>query len=311
MKVYPLIPLLVLLLTARCNTKTTPKEATAPTVPSAEPTQIVAIGRVEPESKITAIGTQVGGLIRHIYVHAGDSVIKGQPLIELVHDYEDALLAQSVSKLATQQAEIENVQAQLNSVKIKNQNLKVKLQRIKNMYAQDAETRQNMDNAQTDYDQSLADIERYTALLNSAQKTLAQYQTDINVVKTQIDQKIVRSPQDGLILNMDLTEGSSISVEKSLFDFAPASPLTVLCEVDELYYDKVKKGQTAFIRNQGMSEKIAEGEVIFLSPYIKKKSIFSDDSSNMEDRRVREVRILIRGHPKLLFNSRVEAVIQI
>jgi multidrug resistance efflux pump len=311
MKVHHLIPILALILTAGCNNKTASNEAKAITAANAQPTQIVAIGRVEPESKITAIGAQVGGLIRHIYIHAGDSVIKGQPLIELVHDYEDALLAQSLSKLATQHAEIENVSAQLNSVKIKNQNLKVKLQRIKNMYAQDADTKQNVDNAQTDYDQSLADIDRYTALLNSAQKTLAQYQTDINVVKAQIDQKTVRAPGDGLILNMDLTEGSSVSVEKSLFDFAPASPLTVLCEVDELYYDKVKKGQPAYIRNQGMSERIAEGEVIFLSPYIRKKSIFSDDSNNMEDRRVREVRILIKGHPKLLFNSRVEAVIQI
>ena len=307
--IYPVLILLMLIY--GCNNKPAASNNTAANTVNTEPTKIIAIGRVEPESKITAIGSEASGIIKKIYIHAGDTVKKGQVLVELVHDYELALLAQAKSKLATQQAEIANVTAQLSSVKIKTENLKVKLARIKNMYAQDADTKQNMDNAQTEYDQSLADIERYTALLNSAKKTLTQYEVDIDLVKAQIEQKITKAPGDGVVLNMDLTEGSTVTMEKSLFDFAPVSPLTVLCEVDELYYDKVKTGQTAYIRNQGMNEKLAEGEVIFLSPYIKKKSIFSDDSNNMEDRRVREVRILLKGHPKLLFNSRVEAVIQL
>lgn len=307
--IYPTIILLLLL--CSCNNKPANKEAAPTTIATNVPDKIIAIGRVEPQAKITAIGSQAGGIIKKIYVQAGDTVKKGQTLVELVHDYEDALLLQAVSKLATQKAEIENATAQLLSVKIKSQNLKTKLERIKNMVAQDADTKQNQDNAQTDYDQSVADIERYNSIVNSSTKTLAQFQTDINVVKAQIEQKMINAPADGMVLNMDFTEGASVSAQKGLFDFAPVSPLTVLCEVDELYYDKVKIGQSAYIRNQGMSEKLAEGEIIFLSPYIKKKSLFSDDSNNMEDRRVREVRILLKGHPKLLFNSRVEAVINI
>jgi hypothetical protein len=50
---------------------------------------------------------------------------------------------------------------------------------------------------------------------------------------------------------------------------------------------------------------------VYLSPYLKKKSLFSDDSANMEDRRVREVRIRLTGAANLLINSRVEAVIDL
>lgn len=275
------------------------------------PIQIVALGRVDPLARITAIGCQTGGIIRKIYIAAGDSVRKGQALIEIAHDYENALLQQAQARYATQSAEIDNVTAQLKSARIKSDNLRTRLQRIKNIYARDAETKQNLDNAQADLDQSLADIDRYNAMLVSAQKTTEQSQADINVVKAQIAQKTVLAPADGVVLNMDLTEGAAVSPDRPLFDFAPASPLTVLCEVDELYFDKVKLGQKAYIRNQGMSERLAEAEVIFLSPYIKKKSLFSDDSSNMEDRRVREVRLQVRGDAILLFNSRVEVVISI
>ncbi|MBS1595138.1 MAG: efflux RND transporter periplasmic adaptor subunit [Bacteroidetes bacterium] len=275
------------------------------------PIQIVALGRVEPLARITSIGCQTGGIIRKIYIAAGDSVRKGQTLIEIAHDYENALLQQAQARYATQSAEIDNVTAQLKSARIKSDNLRTRLQRIKNIYARDAETKQNLDNAQADLDQSLTDIDRYNSMLVSAQKTTEQSQADINVVKAQIAQKTVLAPADGVVLNMDLTEGAAVSPDRPLFDFAPASPLTVLCEVDELYFDKVKLGQKAYIRNQGMSERLAEAEVIFLSPYIKKKSLFSDDSSNMEDRRVREVRLQVRGDAILLFNSRVEVVISI
>lgn len=278
---------------------------------AAVPAQIVAQGRVEPMARITSIGCQTGGIIRKIYVAAGDSARKGQALIEITHDYEDALLQQAQARYATQGAEIDNVTAQLKAARIKSDNLRTRLQRIKNMYAQNAETKQNMDNAQAELDQSLADIDRYNAMLVSAHKTTEQSQADINVVKAQIAQKTVLAPANGVVLNMDLTEGAGVSPDRPLFDFAPASPLTVLCEVDELYFDKVKMGQKAYIRNQGMSERLAESEVIFLSPYIKKKSLFSDDSSNMEDRRVREVRLQVKGNAKLLFNSRVEVVISI
>jgi multidrug resistance efflux pump len=281
--------------------------------PTASPavTEVVAIGRVEPESKITAVGSQVNGIVKHIYVHEGDSVKKDQKIIELLHDYEDAQLLQAESKLATQKAEIDNVNAQLTSAKIKLDNLLVKLERTKRIYASDADTRQNLDNAQTEYDQALADIARYKAALSAEEAKLHERDADIAVIKAQIEQRIIKAPANGIVLNMDITEGASVNTGKGLFDFAPASPLTVLCEADELLADKIRTGQQAYIRNQGMDQKLAGGEVIFVSPNLKKKSLFSDDSGNMEDRRVREVRILLKDNTPLLFNSRVEAVINI
>jgi len=282
-----------------------------PALVSVQPVEVIAIGRVEPEDKISAMGAQINGIVKRLYVHAGDTVKKGQLLVELVHDYEDAQLLEAKSKLAAQRAEIESAKAQLSSVKIKTDNLHVKLLRTQKTVASDADTKQNLDNAQTDYDQSLADIDRYNAMLLNEQAKMDECITDIAVVQAQIEQRKITAPANGIVLNMDLTEGSAVTTSKSLFDFAPDSPLSVLCEVDELFADKVKVGQPAFIRNQGMDEKLASGDVIFVGSYLKKKSLFSDDSGNMEDRRVREVRILIKDKRQLLFNSRVEAVINI
>lgn len=229
--------------------------------------------------------------------------------MELAHDYEDAQLKQAEAKLVTQLAEIESVKAQLASAEIKADNLRNRLRRVKNMVQQGAETQQSLDNAQTDYDQAVTDIKRYNAALQSSQAQLAERKTDVSVIQSLVSQKIISAPDDGSVLNINVTEGAAVNTTRSLLDFAPNSPLTVLCEVDELFADKVKLGQKAFIRNQGAQENLAEGEVVYVSSYLSQKALFSDDSGNMEDRRVRQVRILIKSNTQLLFGARVEVII--
>jgi multidrug resistance efflux pump len=238
-------------------------------------------------------------------------VRKGQVLIEFAHDYEDAKLLQTKAKETTQKAEIQNAQAQINAAKIKSENLRKTYERTQKIFDQGAETKQVLENTKADYDQASKDVERFTASLNSAESKLNEIKADAQLAAVDIERRKVKAPADGLILTMDLTEGSAVSFEKPLFEFAPKSALAVLCEVDEMWVDKIKLGQKAIIRTQGMDDKLGEGEIVYLSPYLKKKSLFSDDSSNMEDRRVREVRVRLSGNPDLLINSRVEVVVDL
>ncbi len=232
-------------------------------------------------------------------------------LVELAHEYEDAKLAQVQSKTGSQKAEIENIQAQIAAAQIKSQNLKTKSDRLQKIFEQGAETRQNTDNAIADYNEAVKDIEGLQAALHSAESKLKETAADFRLAAADVERHLIKAPADGVILNMDLTPGSAAGIEKPLFDFAPYSPLSVLCEVDELWVDKLKLGQKAIIRAQSSDDVLAEGEVIYLSPYLSKKSLFSDDSGNMEDRRVREFRIRITNGANLLINSRVEAVIDL
>ena len=48
-----------------------------------------------------------------------------------------------------------------------------------------------------------------------------------------------------------------------------------------------------------------------MGPYLKKKSLFSEQAGDAEDRRVREVRITLKNAEKILFNTRVECVMAI
>jgi len=51
--------------------------------------------------------------------------------------------------------------------------------------------------------------------------------------------------------------------------------------------------------------------VILASPYLRKKSLFADNSANLEDRRVREVRVQLDNPENVLIGARVECIIDV
>jgi multidrug efflux pump subunit AcrA (membrane-fusion protein) len=273
--------------------------------------RVVALGRVEPEAKISPLSMDVSGVVQKIFVREGQHVQAGEPLLELAHEVENAKLALAQSKAGTQTSEIASIQASLASAKLKAQNYKERFERLQKLLQSGAETQQNTDNARTDYETAAREVERLQANLQSAQSRLVELNADTRVAQVELSKKLLRSPAAGTLLSLSPTLGASVQSGTAVADFAPDGAVTVICEVDELFVDKIQLGQKATIRPQGATETLAEGVVMTVSPYLKKKSIFSDEAGALEDRRVREVRVKLNTTANLLFNSRVECVIAV
>jgi HlyD family secretion protein len=274
-------------------------------------TKVVALGRVEPEGKIAALSLETAGVVRDIYVREGQHVESGAQLLELSHDVESARLAFAQTKSGTQGSEVEVIKASLQSAQLRAQNQKEKFERLQKIFDSGAETRQNLDNAKTDFETAQRETERLQASLQSAQSRVREFAADARVAQAEIARKTLRAPSDGTILSVNPVRGGSVESGKSVMDFAPDGAVTVLCEVDELFVNKLQLGQTATIRSQGGSEALAQGTVMSIAPYLKKKSIFSDEAAALEDRRIREVRVKLSNAGTLLLGSRVECVIAV
>jgi hypothetical protein len=110
---------------------------------------------------------------------------------------------------------------------------------------------------------------------------------------------------------MLIKKGSAVNQFEQYAEIAPSGPITVRTEIDELFAGRLTNGLDAYIRFIGSDSVIAKGKIIFLSPYLKKKSLFSQKANEQEDRLVREVRIKLEEDNKLILNSKVESVIKI
>ncbi|MFZ4929374.1 HlyD family secretion protein [Chryseobacterium sp. Mn2064] len=289
-----------------CNTKSEQKiNKTAPEVTH----QIVGLAEIQPEKKIISLFSQTGGFVREIKHDIGDTIKKGDVIAVLDTQLEQAQLDQAISKIAAQYATIANNTAQLGALEVKTVNSKETYNRNAALFQVGGTTKQDMDNSKFDYEVARQNQTAQRQVIAQAKARLGELQSDVQYAQTVLSQKTVCAPYDGSILSMDIKVGNSISTNQALGDFAPAGNLIAITEVDELFANQVRIGMKAYVRSQGKNDTLATGRVYLLSPYLSKKALFSDGAANMEDRRVREVRILLDKNAQLIIGSRVESVI--
>ena len=297
----------LMLLTMVCSKPE--QKSQSPPEPVTSPEKIIGIGRIEPEKRIVNLSSEVAGIISEIRKAPGSRVKKGEVILSQINAIEKARVNQARSRIKVQQSQIAAAEAALNAARAKLTSTRNNYERLKKLYAKKAKPEAQYEKAQADYHTLMAEINRSEANLRAAHFLLDQYRADLNRTEAELARKSIAAPADGQILSIDIPAGSYISPGQSVGSFAPESPLTAWCEIDELFADLVEINQEAIIRYPGRTEKLAQGRVTYAGPWLRKKSIFSDDIGDLEDRRVREVWIRLDSGSGVLLGSRVECVI--
>jgi HlyD family secretion protein len=244
-------------------------------------------------------------------VRIGDQVREGQSLLLLDTDVENAQVAQARSKIAAQNDAVDAARQQLELLRIKLAKARADLARDEALFKGSALSQQALDNTRATVPDLEQQIRAQEALTRQQQSRLGEIQADIRYYQALAGQKNVRAPFNGTCLSVDVRVGEYIDAKTSIGEFAPAGPVIALTEIDELFADKIKAGQKAVIRPQGNSGVLTTGTVVLCSPYLRKKSLFSEKAGDLEDRRVREVRVQIDDPSKVLLGARVECLITV
>lgn len=179
---------------------------------------VTATGTIEAITTVE-VGTQVSGIIEHIYVDFNDRVKQGQVLARLDETPLRAQVEQS-------QASVDQAQAQLNFQE-------ATYNRLKPLYEKNLI-------AQADYDQALFNYENARASLNNAKSAFAR-------AKVNLAYATIYSPIDGVVLNRAIEEGQTVAASfntPTLFNIVnDLTQMEVQTSVDEADIGKVKEGQ--------------------------------------------------------------------
>lgn len=303
------------LLLASCshksNSKDAPSKTENPGLKQVETVnQVIGIGLIVPEALITDLAAQLPGTVTEIYQNIGDSVKAGEIILQMDDRDEQLALQKLKQQKQTQIFQITEAQAQLDEKKVQLENQKAKLKSSIELQKSGAETLQNLEDLQSNVLASEAGLQALEANLDLVKSQLNPIEVDINQAILNIDKKNVRAPTDGIILQIDVANHSSVNQYQTVVTFAPKGNIIAKCEIDELFANQVKLGQAADVRYIGFSEVIATGKVILMSPYLSPKSLFVQNATDQQDRRVREVQIQLDNPQSILFNSRVEVTIK-
>lgn len=181
-------------------------------------TSVTATGTVEPVDQVD-VGTQVSGIINHIYADYNSPVKKGQLLAEL----DKTNLQESVNNALAQ------YNASLNEL---------------NYYQQNYNRQNSMYKAGVI---SKADYEQAAYQVKNSQETVSQRKTALAQARTNLSYANIYAPIDGIILSREVEEGQTVAATMTtptLFTIAKdITKMQVEANVDEADIGGVEVGQ--------------------------------------------------------------------
>ncbi|MDQ1857753.1 efflux RND transporter periplasmic adaptor subunit [Chryseobacterium sp. WLY505] len=197
---------------------------------------ITATGTIQPVDTV-AVGTQVSGIIKNIYVDFNSTVKKGQLLATLDPD----LL----------QFQSEQIKANLQNAKSNLAYNEININRQSQLYKVGAISKADYDVATNQYNAAKAQVGSVNAQLSTANKNLSLTN--------------IYSPIDGTVLNRNVSEGQTVASSFStptLFSIAKdLTKMRVRASVDEADIGNIKVGQKATFTVDAFPDETFDGEV--------------------------------------------------
>jgi HlyD family secretion protein len=273
--------------------------------------RVVGVGMILPEKEIVQLSSPVNGIVTKIVRSENDSVSIGTVILELYHQAEEAKVNQLASEVATQTAQIRADEASVGEYEAKYENAFNELQRLQRLLVKGAETQQAVDDANTNLKSFQSNLKRLQANAEVSKSRLNETKAALNVAQIERNQKIILSPINGRILELTVLTGGSVNTQQSFAQISPEGKTIAVCEIDEMYAGTIAVGQKGWIRNVGSVDTLSTGTVYFTYSFLKKKSLFTDQSGEKEDRRVRTIKMFLDQPERLLLNARIECVIDI
>lgn len=192
--------------------------ATATVATSNISTSVTATGTIEPVTSVS-VGTQVSGIVAHLYVDYNSVVKKGQVIAELDKTNLLSELASAKANLASSKA---NLAYQANNFK-----------RQQTLFDKGLISANDFEQARLSYEQAQQQVQTSTQSVNKAQTNLG-YAT-------------ITSPIDGVVLSKSVEEGQTVAASfntPELFTIAQdLTDMRVIADIDEADIGDIRVGE--------------------------------------------------------------------
>lgn len=298
-----------------------------------------AVGVVEASSDNIAIGTPVNRIVDKVLVEAGAKVKKGDILFQLEdQDLQADLNARQVAykislaklqkleavprpeDVAYGEAVLKKAEADLNEARIQSQMVQG-LQDTRALSLQEINRRKfNFEQAQAQWEQAKSSLDKikegtWKPDLEIAQLETVQAQSNIEQMEAAIQRTIIRSPIDGVVLQVKVHEGELPSA------VAAKGALMIIGDTDEMYlkvsinqfeapYFHPEAPAIAFLR--GNARVKFQLEFVRLEPYLVNKQNLTNDIAEKVDTRVLQVIYHIKqeDHQNIFVGQQMDVFIQ-
>ncbi|MGE5109430.1 MAG: efflux RND transporter periplasmic adaptor subunit [Acidobacteriaceae bacterium] len=245
---------------------------------------VVATGKIEPITKVE-IKSKASGIVKKLYIEAGDKVKQGQVLAELDREEIQANVRASEAQLQSAEANLTAAEAELKRSQVDAEGpdipmLKRAYERALKMAKEGVVSQANLDDAQKAYELAVNKQNVARAVLTVNKAKVAQATADVQrqranlaQLREQLSYTTITAPIDGIVLSRDVEVGDAVSSILVLGSSATlvmtlgdTNEVYVKGKVDESDIGKVYLGQPARIKVESFKDKTFTGKVTKISP---------------------------------------------
>lgn len=213
--------------------------------------KITASGTIKPISTVV-IGTQVSGIISEIYVDFNSIVKKGELLAIIDPQTFEAAVDQKQAALDIARAELKVTENDIVYYK-------KHLDRIKKLNTSKYSTDKELEAAERDYNNSVAEKTLREAQVKQAEASLKQARIDLDYTK-------IISSVDGVVISREVEEGQTVAASfetPTLFNVAEdLTKMQIEASVVEADIAKVKEGQKVYFSVDSFPDETFAGKVV-------------------------------------------------
>jgi HlyD family secretion protein len=245
---------------------------------------VVATGKIEPITKVE-IKSKASGIVKKLYVEAGDKVKAGQMLAELDRDEIQASVRSSEAQLQSAEAnmraaEADQKRSEVDAMGVDVPMLKRAYERAQQMAKEGVVSQAALDDAEKNYEMAQNKQNVARAQLTVSKAKYAQASADVQrnhanlqQLKEQLSYTTIIAPIDGIILSRDVEMGDAVSsilvmgsAATLVMTIGDTNEVYVKGKVDESDIGKVYLGQPARIKVESFKDKSFTGKVTKISP---------------------------------------------
>lgn len=246
---------------------------------------VVASGRIMTPQRVS-IGAEITDRVARIPVDEGQTVRRGDVLIELVDKDERAAVAQARAAVGQAEAKIRQlrevalpaaeqglVQAQANAVQARQQYERSKELKTKGFVSQSAldDAQRNLDVAESQLRAARLQVQTNSPTGSEyamAQTALEQARASLRVAEARLEQTVIRASVDGTLIARSVEPGNVVQPGKELMALAPAGETQVVVQIDEKNLSQLRIGQKALGSADAFPGERFAAELFYINPGI-------------------------------------------
>ena len=213
---------------------------------------VTAAGEIDPKVKVN-ISAHVIGKIEKLYFQEGDSVHKGQKLVDLEKYQIVSARDRARADLSARHAEVGRARAQLATAE-------AAYKRAVSLERQGVQAQEAFDRARLDY-------ENARAAVASAAEGVNQAAASVKAMETDVSRTTIVSPIDGKVVQLNAHEGEVVitgtmnNPGSVIAVIADLSEILVEAEVGETEVVGIRVGQPARVKVDAVADKEYRGHV--------------------------------------------------